>query len=990
MIALLSVSILYVICAYMLCAGIAKDKGKIKSGRKWIYSLLGLGLVIRYIGALIYQGHPSDMNCFRGWSEIMFKVGPGGFYSYDAFTDYPPVYMYVLWLIGAFRSFIPMTEPALNLILKTPAILCDVITAILLFNMTEKRVGTKAAYCACALWLFNPAVYINSALWGQVDSVFMLLVFICILMITEKRLISSFFVFAVAVMLKPQALFYTPIFLFAIAEETIYPVFKSKELLRYIVFGVLAILFALAICVPFGLSNVIKQYVGTLSSYKYASVNAYNLWAALGLNWSALTSGISFIGNFMIIATVAAAGVFFFNTKSKSKYFWLAGFICFSVFTFSAKMHERYAFPVMLMLLGGFLLNRTDKKAMRSYILVTVTQIINCGHVLFFTSDGKSLTITEQLIAKVMGFVTVAVFIWVVYTTIRMCTFKTFDKISTDKDYKIRRNDVIAIAVLTVIYSAIALFNLGNMYAPETKVKLNNETKTFALNDNNGISGLKFFLGEYHIHEGNTLKIELNNEQGENVYETEITDADVFYWTEYDFDLKPASELVLSTSGKVSMFEMAFLDKDGNIIGGEGELFDEAELVPEKRHLSNSTYFDEIYHARTAYEFLEGDNVYEWTHPPLGKIIISIGIRLFGMNPFGWRIMGTLFGIMMVPVIYIFAKNLLGKTHLAFFASVLFSFDFMHFTQTRIATIDVYITFFIMLMYMFMISYLRADFYGDIKKILLPLGFSGLFFGFGIASKWTGAYAGAGLAIIFFANLSGHYKEYKNGSPYAVIFPERVKTLILFCVGVFVVIPVAIYMLSYIPFLKTEGVGIKGIWDNQLAMFNYHSGIDATHSFSSDWYQWPIMYRPVWYYSNKVNETMREGISAMGNPLVWWVGIPAFFYVLYLAIAKREKTAVFLSISYLAQLLPWVFVSRITFIYHYFPCVPFVVLMIAYSAGKLLGESKKAKTAMAVYLICSVMLFAMFYPVLSGYPVNINYVKTFLKWSEEWVFISGI
>lgn len=71
----------------------------------------------------------------------------------------------------------------------------------------------------------------------------------------------------------------------------------------------------------------------------------------------------------------------------------------------------------------------------------------------------------------------------------------------------------------------------------------------------------------------------------------------------------------------------------------------------------NSTYFDEIYHARTAWEHLNGVYPYEITHPPLGKIIISIGIALFGMTPFGWRFSGTLFGVLMLPVIYIFAKG---------------------------------------------------------------------------------------------------------------------------------------------------------------------------------------------------------------------------------------------------------------------------------------------------------------------------------------------
>ena len=73
-------------------------------------------------------------------------------------------------------------------------------------------------------------------------------------------------------------------------------------------------------------------------------------------------------------------------------------------------------------------------------------------------------------------------------------------------------------------------------------------------------------------------------------------------------------------------------------------------------------YFDEIYHARTAYEFLHGLPTYENTHPPLGKILISVGIAIFGMNPFGWRIMGTLFGIAMLPFLYLLWKKMTGNT----------------------------------------------------------------------------------------------------------------------------------------------------------------------------------------------------------------------------------------------------------------------------------------------------------------------------------------
>lgn len=67
--------------------------------------------------------------------------------------------------------------------------------------------------------------------------------------------------------------------------------------------------------------------------------------------------------------------------------------------------------------------------------------------------------------------------------------------------------------------------------------------------------------------------------------------------------------------------------------------FDEQELYEDGITYQDQTIFDEIYHGRTAYEFLHGLPIYENTHPPLGKTLISVGIAVFGMNPFGWRFM---------------------------------------------------------------------------------------------------------------------------------------------------------------------------------------------------------------------------------------------------------------------------------------------------------------------------------------------------------------
>lgn len=170
-------------------------------------------------------------------------------------------------------------------------------------------------------------------------------------------------------------------------------------------------------------------------------------------------------------------------------------------------------------------------------------------------------------------------------------------------------------------------------------------------------------------------------------------------------------------------------------------------------------------------------------------------------------------------------------------------------------------------------------------------------------------------------------------------------------------------------------------------MYNYHADLVSEHPFSSHWYQWPFMTRPIWYYSHKVTDVISEGISSFGNPLVWWAGIPAFLYMVYLSVRNSDKKAMFLGLGYLAQYLPWFFVTRTTYIYHYFPSVPFVVLMVTYALYKFAGNNKKRRYLVFGYTALVIIAFIMFYPVLSGYPVDRNYVITWLKWFESWVLI---
>ncbi len=545
---------------------------------------------------------------------------------------------------------------------------------------------------------------------------------------------------------------------------------------------------------------------------------------------------------------------------------------------------------------------------------------------------------------------------------------------------------LIPIAILIAIYTIIAFYNLGDMHSPQTTWTGNEGAYAvidFGFNAN--VSKIMVLNG---AKENKKLLLQSSETSLNDLSYSELMPLEiksVFKWHETDVNFKARYVKLIVESDIINIVEIGFLDANGELIeikhnNKANMLYDEQWLVPKQSTYLNSTYFDEIYHARTAYEFVNQMGVYEWTHPPLGKAIIAMGIKAFGMTPFGFRFTGTLFGILMILAVYFFARAIFENENWAFFAAFIFTFDFMHFAQTRISTIDTYVTIFIAIMYCFMYLYYKSSFYR--KKSLFWLFMSGLFMGLAIASKWQGMFGAFGLAVIFFYNMLQNYKQTDD----IKLFKKTAIKTIVYCFVFFIFVPLLVYCISYIPYLNAKHIvgfkeGILGIIKNQKDMFKYHAYLESEHSFASPWYQWAFNIRPIFYYSKKISETTNQAISSFGNPLVWWGGFIAFIYSLK-AIKKGDKAALFLVIAYLSQNIPWAIVSRTTYIYHYFPSVPFIVLMTAL----MFKDAKKPKAAFC-YCVGVLILFIMFYPILSGMNIDISYVNRFLEWFPSWQLI---
>lgn len=221
------------------------------------------------------------------------------------------------------------------------------------------------------------------------------------------------------------------------------------------------------------------------------------------------------------------------------------------------------------------------------------------------------------------------------------------------------------------------------------------------------------------------------------------------------------------------------------------------------------------------------------------------------------------------------------------------------------------------------------------------------------------------------------------------VFPRYTIATLAVCLVFYIVVPIAIYALSNIPVLTVmdEGYTLRSLIDYQKHMFSYHSKLVSTHPFASTWWEWPFMKRPVWYYSgDNMAAGMKSTIVAMGNPLIWWAGIFAMAATIWISIKRRDKAMYIIWIAFLAQYVPWMLVSRLTFLYHYFAMVPFIILSLVYMFKVMEEKWPSFKLVRNLFLIGSIVLFVLFYPALSGMTVSSWYVEHVLRWFPSWLF----
>jgi Gpi18-like mannosyltransferase/4-amino-4-deoxy-L-arabinose transferase-like glycosyltransferase len=1109
-----------------------------------IVGALLLGAFLVRFAFFSNQGYAKvDTVDFMSWFQTAANVGIRNFYN-QTWCDYPPFNVYIFWVFGILAKSLGVFGSSLfTYVMKLPANLIDMATAFLIFAFVRKRINFRWALLATALYAFNPAVIFNAAVWGQFDAIYTFLLILSLFLIFNNKPNLAVVAYVLGILTKPQSIALAPLFFYLIWRKADWKSFLTS-------IGVAAGTIFLVV-IPFEFSNPLtflsNLYVGAYSEYRFTSLNAFNIWGFGGM-WVPDTTA-TFILGWAMFAALAALTLYFVNKRSSSNYeltvLFAAFVLFFGFFMLPTRIHERYLFPAMavLALMFPFL-----RKTRPLYVALTATCFVNQAYVLSFLNAGTFIQPGDPVVFIVSLINSIAL----IYVLILMvqdirqnrrtetlplqpqplpftekqepaetppltASVTSEPEPSKQEEHnprisipKLDRRDWLAILALCIVFFSVATYALGYTQTPVTQTQLYPGQSFYLDLGNQSRVGSIYFL----IHDGSfTVSVYTGSPGDWQLSSANVSFSNYYQWEEVGIGQTTQYIRVdISAASDAAFEEIAVSNSNNkqiviqNVTGIDSQNPDLQNLIDEQNKIQmpltymSQTYFDEIYFVKTAAQYLHLQSPYEWTHPPLGKLIQAAGIVVFGFSPFGWRFMGVIFATLMIPVIYLLGKKLFGSWIGAFSAAFLLTFDFLHFTMGRMGTADTYVVFFELLSLLFFFIYFADVVKKGWRTSFLPLFLAVIFFFLSFSTKWLFVYGAIGMIALLVILRLKDVSKIKEGfsHKYAAFFDHPFMLLLAF-----ILLGIGIYFLIYIPDMLTGRpfFGTNGVLELQLVMYHYHATLTATHPFESPWWSWPLMinplhnvtninwpaYVPLWldvtYFPNG---NVVSTISAMGNPAIWWVGFVCLIFIMLDIVglddlvgrlrssmskglqnqesipaavqasnmaskserdpAELERHAhfrnsiimaagfaifivtaimsevvnyhsftlalpiygglgmatfgmvdnlrgkhepkdiapVFITVVFLFSWIPYTFLSRVTFIYHYYECVPFVFLATAYFIDKYWG-TRWGKIATMVFFAVVIAMFIVFYPVISGMPVSSSWIHG-LKWFPSWYF----
>ncbi|WP_300342132.1 phospholipid carrier-dependent glycosyltransferase [Nesterenkonia sp.] len=416
--------------------------------------------------------------------------------------------------------------------------------------------------------------------------------------------------------------------------------------------------------------------------------------------------------------------------------------------------------------------------------------------------------------------------------------------------------------------------------------------------------------------------------------------------------------------------------------------------------------FDETYYAKDAYALLQAGYELVWpeeadedflagnpqpsqegayvVHPPLGKWLIAVGIRLFGTETaLGWRFSSAVAGTLGVLLVALIAQRMFRSVFLGGVAGVLTAVEGHHLVMSRVALLDI----FLMLCVLGAFGALMADRYQGRRRLAAwaaeqdpnrdamgPVPWwrpwrltAGVLLGCAVAVKLSGLafLAVFGLMVLLWDAQARRLVGVRRWVRAALVrdaVPSAVTVLPL---------AAAAYAASWSGwFAGSGGWGrtwhlenpaqglaqlvpgpLRSLWNYHTSAADFHTGLDAGHEYASHPWTWVFMGRPVSMHYQGLSfgedyehtgevcqaESCSSAILDVANPVIWWAGVIALVMVLLLWCGRRDWRWGAILTGFAAGWAVWLaFPERTTFFFYTISFHPFVMLAVTAAAAMVL------------------------------------------------------
>lgn len=371
--------------------------------------------------------------------------------------------------------------------------------------------------------------------------------------------------------------------------------------------------------------------------------------------------------------------------------------------------------------------------------------------------------------------------------------------------------------------------------------------------------------------------------------------------------------------------------------------------------------WDEKYFPAMANNFLDG--VYQFDlHPPLGKFILAVGIFFLGDEPLGWRIMPTLFGLALLPLVAVLGWYCLRERVAAILMLTFFAVETIFIVHSRTGVMDIFVVFFVLATFL---AALRAE---TGRQVI----WTSVLLGLAIAVKWAA----------FPVAIPAGYVLWRKG----LLRP--------FLAGLWISAVVYIAVI-YVGALISVTMNPVEAW---VWTWNWHVHaaqkvtVAVDHPWGSPWWSWPIMLRPIRFFYGVNAESLLQVVVAIGNPLIWWSStlavLAGVFDIARKAIARKfsaDDPLIPIVLGYVFLLAPWVPGTRIPYIYNYLPIYPFAILALVYWLCRIWNRPQWGPWVVVGFTVCAVALTLFFLPMVIALPMSKDALMHRV-WTDYWLY----